>query len=444
MGVDSDRDDDEELELDIGPDLDDPHGLGQDGLDRDRLRDRLDPDAFDADRLNPLEGPDADALDLDATDFEPLATPSVLPRVASIITPAPLLRMSSVSMACPKCGGPVDVKSPHVVVHGGAVRVYCSAECLAERDAMPAETGSIALPPKSRRVWWWLLAGFAVAGGVTAFFLQRELSELDHLTPPAPAVSATQSAADPSPSAVNDPQKEADTALMGELMHDAWIHPLAGPTRRMPHSHNGAFGAERGGERPPECVSGHCGVDVGNVWGERVYAVHDGVVDFVNRGPNEERGGIFVRIAHRDGTLFSWYFHLAAVPRSIRPGDKIAAGTLIGLLGDTGVKHSEPHLHFALSVRTSKHQRERYLDPEPLIAIWPLWIPNGNGGGTLSTAEEPGVPVRASGGSRRKSKNAPTENTAAVPSESAPAGNEPAPPAAPAVVPEASTAGSSN
>ena len=120
-------------------------------------------------------------------------------------------------------------------------------------------------------------------------------------------------------------------------MHDAWIHPLAGPTRRMPVNHNGAFGAERAGDRPPECVSGHCGVDVGHVWGEHVYAVHDGVVDFVNRGPNEERGGVFVRISHRDGTLFSWYFHLAAVPRWVRPGEKVSAGQVIGLLGDTGV-----------------------------------------------------------------------------------------------------------
>jgi len=350
------------------------------------------------------------------------------------------------TISCPACAGPVDVKSPHVAVYKGAVRVYCSAACLEARDPIPVDTESIELPPKRRRVWWLLAAGFVVGGGVTAYMLQRELSE-NELMPPAPALAATQAPADPEPSAVNDPQKEADVALMNELMHDAWIHPLAGPTRRMPHNHNGAFGAERAGDRPPECVSGHCGVDVGNVWGERVYACHDGVVDFINRGPNEERGGVFVRIAHRDGTLFSWYFHLAAVPRSLRPGDKVSAGQLIGLLGDTGVKHSEPHLHFALSVRTSKHQRERYLDPEPLIAIWPLWIPNESGGGTLSMGEEPGVPVRATGGSRKKRKDdAATESTIVVP---APAGTEPAsneatPAPAASAEPAAAPAGTNN
>src|SRR5262249_27059298 len=147
-------------------------------------------------------------------------------------------------------------------------------------------------------------------------------------------------------------RRAEDQALLGELMQDAWIHPLAGPRRRMPINHTAAFGAERPGDRPPECASGHCGVDVGgDVWGEAVHAVDDGVVEWVNRGPNEEHGGIFVKIAHRSGTLYSWYFHLAAVPRWVQPGVKITAGQVIGLVGDTGVKNSGPHLHFSMSVK---------------------------------------------------------------------------------------------
>jgi murein DD-endopeptidase MepM/ murein hydrolase activator NlpD len=160
------------------------------------------------------------------------------------------------------------------------------------------------------------------------------------------------------------------------------------------------------------------------VWGEPIHAVHEGVVDFVQRGPNEERGGMFVRISHRNGTLFSWYFHLAAVPRAIRPGLKVSAGTLIGLLGDTGVKHSAPHLHFALSVKTSKHVNERYLDPEPLIAIWPLWIPNeSRTGGALATSE-PGLPVRGDTGPKRKKARKSKTKTESAPSDAAP--SEPA------------------
>jgi murein DD-endopeptidase MepM/ murein hydrolase activator NlpD len=281
--------------------------------------------------------------------------------------------------------------------------VYCSAACLAARDLpLEAETVRVTLPPRRRRLWLAAFGLLAAAGGATAYVLRDELRALREApAPPSPAIAVKHEPSSPAIATADDPQREYDAALTQELMHDAWIHPLAGPVRRMPRSHSGAFGAERGGERPPECVSGHCGVDVGNVWGERVYAVHDGVIDFVNRGPNEERGGVFVRIAHRDGTLFSWYFHLAAVPKSIRPGEKVAAGTVIGLLGDTGIKHSAPHLHFAISVKTSKHARERYLDPESLIAIWPLWVPNENGGGSLLQSE-PGLPVR--GGGKRPSR----------------------------------------
>jgi murein DD-endopeptidase MepM/ murein hydrolase activator NlpD len=338
------------------------------------------------------------------------------------------------TLACPVCSGPVDVKSRHVAVLGGAIRVYCSAQCLAIKDALPPDTGAITLgPAPKRRAWWWLLAPFVVAAGAAAagaYYMYLRPADDAVVAPTAPALAVTQQAADPQPAIATDPQAEAEAMVMEELTHDAWIHPLAGPTRRMPTNHNGAFGAERGGERPPECVSGHCGVDVGHVWGERVYAVHDGVVDFVNRGPNEEHGGIFVRIAHRNGTLFSWYFHLSVVPRWIRPGEKVTAGQMIGLLGDTGIKHSAPHLHFALSVKTSKHDHERYLDPEPLIAIWPLWIPNEDGtGGRLSTAE-PGLPVRETGGRRPATKRAAAAATASEEGAAPPAqtggGGEPA------------------
>lgn len=354
----------------------------------------------------------------------PPTPPSLTPVPASLLRahmPAP----RSLSMVCPTCEGPVDVKSRHVAVSGGAVRVYCSQTCLEQRDAprTDATTGSLdVLPKRSHRIWWVAATLVVGAGCATALYLRRELRDWPEpaVMPPEPAASVMNPVAEPMPSVTRDPQKDADAALTAELMHDRWIHPLAGPARRMPVNHNGAFGAERAGERPPECVSGHCGVDVGRVWGEPVYAVHDGVIDWVNRGPNDEHGGVFVKIAHREGTLFSWYFHLAAVPRWVRPGVKVSAGQMIGLLGDTGIKHSAPHLHFSLSVKTGKHS-ERYLDPEPLIAIWPLWLPNeGRTGGTLLTDQQPGVPVRATG------KRKPRDKAPAAPAAAAAAVDVPA------------------
>jgi hypothetical protein len=304
--------------------------------------------------------------------------------------------------ACPSCGGNVDVKSRHVAVAGASIRIYCSEACLLARDVPPVPAAQPVEPPRRRWIWW-------IAGGVVAGTTSLVLYALTGDAPVEPgpsALSIVEQAMQPPPPPPEPPPppappdtEDADAALVGELAHDAWIHPLAGPTRRMPSIPDAAFGALRPGERPPECVSGHCGVDIGNAWGEPVHAVHDGVVDWVNRGPNDEHGGIFVKIAHRDGTLYTWYFHLAAVPHWVQPGAKVKLGQVIGLLGDTGVGSSGPHLHFSLSVKPSKTAKtERYIDPEPLIAIWPLWVANDNvATGHVTMSAAPGTPVRQDG-----------------------------------------------
>jgi murein DD-endopeptidase MepM/ murein hydrolase activator NlpD len=296
------------------------------------------------------------------------------------------------------------VKSRHVAIAGTSVRIYCSEACIRARDAEPAAPVTAELERPRRRVAWWL-AGGLVIGTTTFVLLYGASGDVENeqgatfsqvidsaLHPPAPPPPP---AAHAPAAPASTPEQDDDAALMTELAHDAWIHPLAGPSRRMPSITDAAFGALRPGDRPAECVSGHCGVDIGSVWGEPVHAVHDGVVDWVNRGPNDEHGGIFVKIAHHDGTLYSWYFHLAAVPRWVQPGVKVKAGQVVGLLGDTGVGRSAPHLHFSLTVKPSKQSHERYLDPEPLIAIWPLWIANDNAStGRMTTTVGPGLPVR--------------------------------------------------
>jgi murein DD-endopeptidase MepM/ murein hydrolase activator NlpD len=186
-----------------------------------------------------------------------------------------------------------------------------------------------------------------------------------------------------------------DTSVLAALGRDAWIHPLAGPVRRMPRTDSRVFGAVRPGDRAVECRNGHCGVDLGGeIWGEHVRAVHDGVVDFVQRGLNPDHGGRFVRLSHREGTVFTQYFHLAAIPRGLERGTFVKGGDVIGLLGDSGVKESAPHLHFALSIRPAKGWPERYVDPEPLIALWPLRVPvDGSEVGLVSIVAEPGLPL---------------------------------------------------
>ncbi len=189
------------------------------------------------------------------------------------------------------------------------------------------------------------------------------------------------------------------------LAADSWIHPLTGPLRRMPTRDSRTFGAERPGDRPADCRSGHCGVDLGETWGEPVLAAHEGVIDRVQRGPNPDRGGLYVRVAHRGGTVITEYFHLAAIPRAIQPGRPIKAGDVLGIVGDTGVRQSGPHLHFALIIRSDADDPGRYVDPEPLVALWPLRTPSAQGA-ILDAAASIGVPRGPLTAHRKKHRRA--------------------------------------
>ncbi|MDB4970276.1 MAG: Peptidase, partial [Myxococcales bacterium] len=186
-----------------------------------------------------------------------------------------------------------------------------------------------------------------------------------------PAALATAARPSPEPP-VTKPEKPPVADGMGEI----WIHPLQGPERRMPIHDSRLFGAERLGDRPSECRGGHCGIDLAGPYGEPVYAVHDGVIDRVQRAANEDHGGHYVRIAHNDGTVITQYFHLSSIPRRLEEGARIKAGELVGWIGLSGVKHSEPHLHFTVSVQDPSGADGRYLDPEPLVALWQLRLPD--------------------------------------------------------------------
>ena len=287
---------------------------------------------------------------------------------------------------CEKCQRPLRGRR-FVHMAGSSVTVFCSDDCLRARVR---ETMSARSESRRRRAGR-LAVSVSLVGAI--------LTPHQGLGPP--RVHASSGPAAGYASALGQgkwfgpvwPPTEA--SWLNELGHDAWIHPLAGPFRRMPQSDGRVFGADRPGDRPIECRNGHCGVDIGGeIWGEHVHAAHDGVVDRVQRAPNEERGGHYVRLSHRGGTVFTQYFHLAAIPRGLAPGVPVKAGDVIGLLGDTGVKESTAHLHFTISVRPAPDWPEQYIDPEPLIALCPLRIPfEGSAVGLVTTVANPGVPL---------------------------------------------------
>ncbi len=290
---------------------------------------------------------------------------------------------------CHACESPLRVKR-YVYVEGASVSVLCSSAC--HRGVVWAR----------RRVRWAgrgrrFLRAAAVAVATAALVTPHGRAVGHHrMAKAAPAPRLVSAGPPPLPPGWYGPEwPPTETSLLASLGQDAWIHPLSGPVRRMPRADSRVFGAVRPGQRPAECRNGHCGVDLGGeIWGEHVHAVHDGVVDFVQRSANPDRGGEFVRLAHRDGTVFTQYFHLAAIPRGLERGVHVKAGDVIGLLGDTGVKESAPHLHFAISVRPAKEWPERYIDPEPLIALWAVRVPvDGGETGLVTTLARPGLPL---------------------------------------------------
>lgn len=300
-----------------------------------------------------------------------------------------------VTPSCASCDE--AVARGHVVHLGGAfARIYCSMSCF--RIAARAEW---------RQRWAERVRG-AIRLGVLAIVVgawitPHEEPERHPIQPVAAAplvraamVAAGAPATDDRPDGWYGPAwPPTEQSVLAALGRDAWVHPLAGPVRRMPRTDSRVFGAVRPGNRAIECRNGHCGVDLGGeIWGEHIHAVHDGVVDFVQRGLNPDHGGRFVRLSHRNGTLYTLYFHLAAIPRGLERGVKVKSGQVIGLLGDSGVKESAPHLHFALTIRPVKDGPERYIDPEPLVALWPLRVPvDGSEVGWVTTVAEPGVPL---------------------------------------------------
>ncbi|HWE31077.1 MAG TPA: M23 family metallopeptidase [Polyangia bacterium] len=315
---------------------------------------------------------------------------------------------------CARCGDPVDVRTRHLIIDGPAVRTFCSQACATK----PAELAPAPSPPRRARAQHLLRIGVALP--MLVFTSGYTPQQAPHAAPAmVSAAPASVTPAEPPSFGPAWPPTEKD--WLAEIASDAWLHPLDGPVRRMPIRDARVFGAERPGDRPGECRGGHCGVDLGGeVWGEPVHAAHDGVVDRVQRGPNDEHGGLYVRLSHRGGTIFTQYFHLAAIPRWIQPGVKVKIGDVVGLVGDTGVKHSSAHLHFTVSVKPSAEVVERYIDPEPLVALWPLRMPIDNNSAMVTASAAPGVPLGAAGGRPHHHKiarapvQAPTDDAAAA------------------------------
>jgi len=123
----------------------------------------------------------------------------------------------------------------------------------------------------------------------------------------------------------------------------------------------------------------HKGLDFLSDYGEPVRSVADGVVVFAGidhprRGASNltparakrvskrwmGRGGLFVLVDHGKG-FTTGYFHLAGY--TVKQGDRVRGGELIGFVGSTGIKESPPHLHFEMRRNRSKFDPTSWIRP---------------------------------------------------------------------------------
>lgn len=98
----------------------------------------------------------------------------------------------------------------------------------------------------------------------------------------------------------------------------------------------------------------HNGADIAATLGDEVRAIGDGVVSEVG---NDALWGISISVDHQDGTV-SRYCNLSPTT-AVSVGDEIAAGTVIGTVGNTAdIESLSPcHLHFEITKNGS------YVDP---------------------------------------------------------------------------------
>ncbi len=100
------------------------------------------------------------------------------------------------------------------------------------------------------------------------------------------------------------------------------------------------------GPRGPEGV--HAGVDIAAPEGTEIRAARDGVI--VDMSPDGLRDGYgnLLLLEHADGTV-SLYAHMKKFGPGLKVGKAIAAGTVVGYVGNTQApktKPMKPHLHY--------------------------------------------------------------------------------------------------
>lgn len=274
---------------------------------------------------------------------------------------------------CPACGAAYDpLRAQAVTVIDGRVRAFCSAACrergltpLAPKRSVTDAHAAIASAPSPSRGMpaeqKVLMAAAVVALGV--FVLLIAMGRHRELSPPTiPAVVHATSAA----------HSGGLAAAAGDgAAADVWLQPLARSARSaVKHDRRLFFGRE--GLPANECGGARCAVEIDAAAGAVVLAVHDGVIEAVERNPTDPEAGRFVRLNHRGGAIASTYFQLDGIREDLRAGIPVKAGEPIGTVARAANPSTRPHFRFAISVSNESDGSLLFIDPQPLLALWPM------------------------------------------------------------------------
>jgi murein DD-endopeptidase MepM/ murein hydrolase activator NlpD len=178
-------------------------------------------------------------------------------------------------------------------------------------------------------MWW--------AGARTVVWMRPHIAPasqaLDEPTPKESTVSAAP--------ARHEPVLTADTSVTGEDLANLRRRDLMIPVRGVAASALvSSFADARSGHT-------HEAIDILAPRGTEVVAVEDGkVAKFFTSAA----GGLTIYQFDPEGKFVYYYAHLDSYAASVKEGDKVQRGQVIGYVGTTGnAPKNTPHLHFAIS-----------------------------------------------------------------------------------------------
>ncbi len=166
---------------------------------------------------------------------------------------------------------------------------------------------------------------------------------------------------------------------------------IGGPDSRSSHPTEITFGRSFGGLRN-QGQDSHNAIDIMGARGLRIVAACAGTVALTWRTRNGEHpgvgtspgGGNYVIIIDNNMGYYHYYAHMEA-PSMVRAGQRVAAGQLLGYLGDTGrARGTPPHLHYQVSIRNERGMLRSFMNPYPdLFRLADRWRPEVSRGGRV-------------------------------------------------------------